>query len=69
MEMNRIRVVLAEKRIKQKDLAAMVDKSVTTIARICRNESQPTLAHLYQIADALQVDARDLLVPNQYADE
>ena len=27
------------------------------------------MAHLYEIANALEVDARDLLVPNKYADE
>ncbi len=61
--------MLAEKKIKQKDLAQKVGRSTTAIARICRNESQPTMAHLYELADALQVDARDLLVPNKYANE
>ena len=67
--MNRIKVVLAEKQIKQKDLAKVLNKNVNTIARICGNKSQPTLAHLYKIADALRVDVRDLLVPNKYANE
>ena len=69
MEYNRIRVVLAEKNVRQNQLAEMVGKNKNTIARICRNESQPTVAHLYEIADALQVDVRDLLVPNKYANE
>jgi len=69
MDYNRIKVVLAEKKVKQKDLAEKVDRSVTAIARICRNESQPTMAHLYEIADALEVDVRDLLVPNKFADK
>ncbi len=62
-------MVLAEKQIKQKDLAEMVGKRENTINRICGNKSQPTLAHLYEIADALQVDVRDLLVPNKFAHE
>jgi transcriptional regulator with XRE-family HTH domain len=69
MELNRIRVVLAEKNIRQNQLAEMVGKNKNTIARICRNESQPTLAHLFEIANALDVDVRDLLVSNKRSDE
>jgi putative transcriptional regulator len=59
---NRLRIVLAEKEITQKHLAEMVDVSVTTISRICTNDSQPTLALLRDIAIALNVDIRELLV-------
>jgi putative transcriptional regulator len=60
---NRLRIVLAEKEITQKELAQMVDVSVTTISRICTNDSQPSLSLLLEIALALNVDIRDLLVP------
>jgi putative transcriptional regulator len=56
---NRLRVVLAEKEITQKALAEMVEVSVTTISRICTNDSQPTLALLRDIVLALNVDIRE----------
>ena len=67
MIMNRIAVILTEKQMKKKDLAELVGRSPNTIARICRNESQPNLSDLYQIADVLEIDVRDLLVPNKFA--
>lgn len=63
IKINRIKVVLAEKEISQKDLAKMVGKVPNTITRICNNESQPTLRLLYEIAIALKVDIRELLIP------
>lgn len=63
IKINRIKVILAEKEISQKDLAKMVGKVPNTITRICNNESQPTLRLLYEIAIALKVDIRDLLIP------
>lgn len=63
VRINRIKVVLAEKDISQKQLAEMVNKAPNTITRICNNESQPTLKFLREIAMALNVDIRELLVP------
>jgi putative transcriptional regulator len=60
---NRLKVVLAERDLSQKDLARMVDRTPTTISRICKNESQPTLALLREIAIALNIDICELLVP------
>lgn len=60
---NRLKIVLAEKDISQKDLAKMVKRTPTTISRICKNQSQPTLALLREIAIALNVDICELLVP------
>lgn len=62
LEINRIRVVLAEKNISQKNLAKMVNKAPGTITRICNNKSQPTLKLLREIALALDVDITELLV-------
>lgn len=65
LRINRIKAVLAEKDIQQKDLAKMVGLAPNTITRICNNDSQPTLKRLYQIAKALDVDIRELLVPTK----
>ncbi|MGQ0829861.1 MAG: helix-turn-helix transcriptional regulator [Bacteroidota bacterium] len=61
-EINRIRVILAEKNIEQKQLAKMVGKTPGTITRICNNKGQPTLKLLKKIAIALDVDITELLV-------
>ncbi len=63
IKINRIKVVLAEKEISQKDLAKMIKRAPNTITRICNNESQPTLKLLREIALALEVDIRELLIP------
>lgn len=60
---NRIRVVLAEQDRTNKWLAERVGKSRTTVSRWCTNEMQPSLETLRDIAEALGVDIRQLLMP------
>ena len=64
-QINRIRVVLAEKDRTNKWLAEKVDKNRTTISRWCTNDMQPSLETLVEIAEALDVDIRELLVPTK----
>lgn len=59
---NRIRVVLAEQDRSNKWLAEKVGKSRTTVSRWCTNEMQPSLETLREIAEALGVDIRELLI-------
>lgn len=59
---NRIKVVLAEQRRTNKWLAEEIEKSENTISRWCSNKSQPTLIDLVNIAEKLDVDARELIV-------
>jgi putative transcriptional regulator len=65
LKINRIKTVLVDKEVSQKDLALMVKRTTTTINRICNNESQPTLGLLREIALALDVDIRELLIPTK----
>ncbi|MGZ4056520.1 MAG: helix-turn-helix transcriptional regulator [Bacteroidia bacterium] len=65
IKINRIKSILVEKDISQKDLAKKVKRTPTTITRICSNDSQPTLKLLRAIAIALNVDIRELLVPTK----
>lgn len=65
IKINRLKVVLAEKEVSQKQLAEMVGKAPNTITRICNNDSQPTLKLLREIALALDIDIRELLVPTK----
>jgi transcriptional regulator with XRE-family HTH domain len=62
---NRIKEVLVIKGMSQKDLAAKVGKSTTSITAICNNKSQPHLKDLKKMAKILDVDIRELLVPTK----
>lgn len=60
-EINRIRVVLAEQNIKNKWLASELGKNPLTISLWCKNERQPSLETLVEIAKVLDLDARLLI--------
>ena len=62
---NRIKEVLVIKGITQKELAAKLDKNPNSITSICNNKSQPHLKDLKRIAEILDVDIRELLVPTK----
>jgi len=65
LKINRLKVVLAEKEISQKDFAKTMSVDPNTISRICNNEQQPTLKTLHKMAKALDVDIRELLIPTK----
>lgn len=65
IKINRLKVVLTEKEISQKDFAKMVKKTPNTITRICNNETQPSLKFLRQMAITLDVDISELLIPTK----
>lgn len=58
---NRLKVVLAEKQRTNKWLAEQLDKDPATVSKWCTNTAQPGLETLLQIAKALEVDVKDLL--------
>ena len=60
-DLNRIKVVLAEKKISNKLLAEKLQKRDETISRWCNNKQQPSIEELYNISLFLDVDIRDLL--------
>lgn len=65
MVMNRIKVVLAEKKRTNRWLAEQIGKSENTISRWCSNKSQPSIAQLQEIAKWLDVDVRILITPTK----
>jgi transcriptional regulator with XRE-family HTH domain len=65
MELNRLKVVLVEKKRTGKWLAETLGKNEATVSRWCTNESQPSLETLFTIAKALNVDVRELLISNK----
>jgi DNA-binding Xre family transcriptional regulator len=64
-DLNRIKVVLVEKKKTSKWLAEQLGKSPTTVSKWCTNTSQPDLVTLNKIASLLGIDNRDLLTSNQ----
>ena len=60
---NRLKVVLAEKKRTNKWLAEQLGKDQATVSKWCTNASQPSLEMLLKIAETLEVDMKDLLWP------
>jgi transcriptional regulator with XRE-family HTH domain len=60
-DINRIKVVLVEKKRTGKWLAEELGKDPATVSKWCTNTSQPDLTTLTKIANILDVDIKDLL--------
>ena len=60
-DINRLKVVLAEKKRTNKWLSEQVGKDPATVSKWCTNTMQPNLQTLVAIAKALDVDVKDLL--------
>ena len=58
---NRIKVVLAEKNKTNKWLAEQLGKDQAIVSKWVTNTMQPTLEMLLQIAKVLEVDVRELI--------
>lgn len=63
--LNRIKGILADKGKTNLWLAEQLGKNKTTISKWCTNDQQPTLETLFDVADILDVDVRDLLISNR----
>ena len=59
--MNRIKEVLKEKDITQKWLSEQLGKSYNMVNSYIQNRQQPRLEVLFEIAEILGVDAKELL--------
>lgn len=60
-DINRLKVVLAEKKRTNKWLADALGKDPATVSKWCTNTAQPCLETLLEIARVLEVDVKDLL--------
>ena len=60
-DINRIKVVLADKKRTNKWLAEQLGKDPASVSKWCTNASQPSLETLVEIARSLNVDVKDLL--------
>lgn len=61
-DINRIKVVLVEKKRTNKWLAEQMGVKPSTVSKWCTNSSQPDVASLLKIADLLEVDIKELIV-------
>lgn len=59
--LNRLKVVLCEKKRTSKWLAQQLGVNPTTVSKWCTNTTQPDLYTIAKIANLLQVDKRELL--------
>ncbi len=62
-DINRIKIVLVEKKKSNKWLADRIGKDQGTVSKWCTNTTQPSLETLSEIAKILEVDIRELLIP------
>ena len=62
-DINRIKVVLADKKRTNKWLAEQLGKDPGTVSKRCTNTMQPNLETLVEIAKCLEVEPKDLLRP------
>ena len=60
-ELNRLKVVLAEKKKTNKWLGEQLGKDKTTISKWCTNTCKPDLGSLMKTAKLLEVEVTDLL--------
>lgn len=59
--LNRLKVVLAEKSLSNKWLSEQLGITQTTVSKWVTNTSQPNLDMLIKIAQVLDVDIKDLI--------
>ncbi len=64
-DINRIKLVLVEKKKTNKWLAEQLGKDPATVSKWCTNTAQPQLETLIAIADILNVSIEDLLWKNK----
>ena len=64
-DINRLKVVLVEKKRTSKWLAEQLGKDPATISKWCTNRAQPGLETLVEIAEVLDVEVGELLRNNR----
>ena len=60
-DINRLKVILAEKKRTNKWLAEQLGKDQAMVSKWCTNTTQPSLEMLMKIAKVLEVEVNDLL--------
>ena len=60
-DLNRLKVVLAEKKRTNKWLADQIGVDQATVSKWCTNSAQPNLENLMEVAKCLEVNVNELL--------
>lgn len=60
-DINRLKVVLADKKRTNKWLAEQLGKDPATVSKWCTNASQPSIETFIEIAKCLEVDISELI--------
>ena len=60
-DLNRLKVVLAEKKRTNKWLAEQIGADQATVSKWCTNSAQPNLENLIEVARCLEVNVNELL--------
>ena len=68
-DINRIKVVLVEKKRTNKWLAQEMGKDPATVSKWCTNSVQPDLPTMVKIASLLDVDIKDLICSTKNKNE
>ena len=63
-DINRLKIVLVEKKKTGKWLAEQLGKNPSTVSKWCSNVSQPDLATFVKVAELLEVDVQELINKN-----
>jgi transcriptional regulator with XRE-family HTH domain len=66
IQYNRIKAVLAENKIGNKQLAEKIGVTEQTVSAWCTNKKQPSIEKLYAISKVLKVNIRELLVATNW---
>ena len=61
-DVNRIKLVLVEKKRTSKWLSEQMGVNPSTVSKWCTNTSQPDISSFLKIADLLDVDIEELIV-------
>lgn len=61
-DINRIKLVLVEKKRTSKWLSERLGVTPSTVSKWCTNSSQPDISNLLKMAEFLEVDIKELLV-------
>ena len=64
-DLNRLKIVLVEKKKTSKWLAEELGKNPSTVSKWCSNVSQPDLYTLNRIAELLDIDFKSLINSNK----
>ena len=63
--MNRIKELLTQNNITQKELSEKLKKSYNMVNSYAQNRRQPSVETLYQISELLDVSVKELLIENK----